>query len=107
MKKRFSTGADHSHQFLLFRIEAHLDEQTRGANDAIHRRANLMAHVGKEASLGRSGGLGLAFGGLVLNQKRMLAVIFLLNVGDHGVKFILNEIQIIETIRGNPNIQVA
>ncbi len=40
-------------------------ERQRGhADDAVHRRADLVAHVGEELALGAARGLGLLLGGL-------------------------------------------
>ncbi len=50
----------------LLEVEFGFERQMRHADDAIHRGANFMAHVGKEFALGAVSCLGLLFGDLQL-----------------------------------------
>ncbi len=61
-------GALHQRQiFALFGIQLRIQQNLGQADNAIHRRADLVAHVGQEFALGAAGG----FGGLLgLQQLR-------------------------------------
>ncbi len=54
-------------------IERGVEQQLRHADDAVHRRPNLMAHIGQKLALGLAGGFGLILslkqlGGMLCHQ---------------------------------------
>ena len=55
-----SSGAAHLYQVVaLFRCQVGLEGEVRHADDCVHRRSDLVAHVGKEQRLRRCGFFGL------------------------------------------------
>ena len=50
----------------LYRREIGIQRQLNHAKDAVHGRANLMAHIGQELTLGVASGLGCRFGAFEL-----------------------------------------
>ena len=55
-------GVDLAHVVALLGVEVAGQRQSRQADDRIHRRADLVAHVGEEARLGLGGFLGQSLG---------------------------------------------
>ena len=53
---------DLAHVVVLARAQARLERQMRHADDRVHRRADLVAHVGQEVGLERGGFLGQLLG---------------------------------------------
>ena len=53
VQQRFAAGADHAHKLLLLFGKVGLQQQAGGADDAVHRRADLVAHVGQEIGFRR------------------------------------------------------
>ena len=51
LSRRFGAGLDRLGVFPLRGREVGVEEQARHADDAVHRRANLVAHVGQELRL--------------------------------------------------------
>ena len=47
------TGANGFGKLALLRVEVAVEQQTGHADDAVHRRADLVAHIGQELALGR------------------------------------------------------
>ena len=72
---------DRVHEFALLRVERGVLQQLGHAEDAVHRRADLVAHVGQELALGPAGGLG-ALPGLEQRGLSPSAVDELLRTGD-------------------------
>ncbi len=52
----------------LLVVQRGAEQQLRHAQDAVHRRADLMAHVGHELALGEAGGFGQIAGALQLQR---------------------------------------
>ena len=53
---------DHAKIFVLLRRELRFEDKTGHADDPVHGRANLVAHIGQEGALGAVGLLGGLFG---------------------------------------------
>ena len=51
LNERLAAGANRFDAFALFRVERRAEEQIREANDAVQRRAHLVAHRGEELAL--------------------------------------------------------
>ncbi len=58
-EKRFAAVVDSLRVSLLFVRKGSLEQQSRHGDDAVHRSANLMAHVGQELGLGAGGRFGI------------------------------------------------
>ena len=86
MEQRFAGGADHAHELFLLRFEAHFDQKARRADDAIHGRADLMAHVCQEVAFRRGGDLRHVARGFELGEHGLLAQILLLDALDHLIE---------------------
>ncbi len=57
VQERVAAFADHAHVVLLLGGQIHVEQQLADAQHRVHRRADLVAHVGQEVALGRAGGL--------------------------------------------------
>ena len=51
VEQRFAAGADRLDVFALLAVSARLEQQAGHADDRVHRRADLVAHVGEELAL--------------------------------------------------------
>ena len=67
--QRVRRGLDHPQIFLTFMIGAGAEGQVGHADDAVHGRADFVAHVGQEQALGAVGLLRGADGGVELRQS--------------------------------------
>ena len=59
---------DHAEEFPLLRRERRIERKLGHADDAVHRRADLVAHVREEIALGLVRALGLLFGRLAIDH---------------------------------------
>ena len=66
-----------------------------------------MAHVRQKAALCRRRGFRLPLRCFVFHEQRMLALVILLHVGDHRVKFLLHAVEVVTPAGGYADIQVA
>ena len=64
LERRVGGRLHHVEVLALLRSQRGAQRQLGHADDAIHRRPNLMAHVGQELALRAAGGFGDVFGGL-------------------------------------------
>ncbi len=58
MEEGFAAGADHADELQLLGVEAGVEQERGGADDAVHRRADFVAHAGEEVGLGLQARLG-------------------------------------------------
>ena len=65
-QQRVAAGADDLGELALLGAELGVEQQAAHADDAVHGRADLVAHGGQEGALGLVGGLGLLAGALQL-----------------------------------------
>ena len=58
LQQRIGRGLHHTEVIPLLAGQFGIEGQFGHTEDSVHRRANLMAHVGEELALGTAGGLG-------------------------------------------------
>ena len=58
-EKSLAGGADRGEVVALLRLQRRLQQEAGHADDAVHRRADLVRHGGEELALGAGGGVGL------------------------------------------------
>src|SRR5204863_10075140 len=62
-EQRIAAVANRFDQLALFGGQFRFQQQAGHGNDAVHRRANFMAHVGQKVGFGAGGGFGGGAGG--------------------------------------------
>ena len=80
MQERLPAGPDHPDELALFDIKPRVQQQRRGSDDAVHRRANLMAHAGEEVRLRFSASLRELLGGEAFLHDALLLHLILLDL---------------------------
>ena len=70
-QQQLGRAVQHVDETALALVERGVAEQVRHAQDAVHRRADLVAHVRKEEALGEARGLGLLLGGAQFGGARL------------------------------------
>ena len=96
VEERLAARADHVHQLFLLGLQAELNEETGRTDDAVHRGANFVTHVGEEVPLRRCGDLGSLLGLLKLRDEVVLPFVLVLNLRSRGVEILLKGGEVIK-----------